>query len=438
MRRLARSLLYAGTFGLVLGAARYHAQFIGHYTFHTSQRAPWTVAFAFALCLSAYGLGLPDLDRRRSAWGPAIGAAAIGAGAISALQLAMGSLLLPRFVVFSSAILACPWFAICVGIADIGRGREEERDRVVLVAGPEERAAFELEIDGDLERPAVLVKALAPSEAGSHGTRAKPLLEAVIETKGTVIVLDRSAGMDETIVAQAATLHEAGLRVRSLSLFYDEWLGKLPVSELERMSLMFDVGELHRIRYGRVKRLCDLAVGLIGLVPFVVSIPFVAGANAIGNRGPLFFRQTRVGRGGRAFEIMKFRTMSPSEVTGEWTSPNDDRVTPWGRVMRRTHIDELPQAINILRGDLSAVGPRPEQPKYVAQLRDKIAFYDLRHLVRPGLTGWAQVKYRYGASEIDAVEKLQYEFYYLRHQSLMLDVRIIGRTIRSVAGRAGR
>src|SRR5579871_866571 len=178
MRRVARPLLYGGTLAIVLGAARYHAQFIGHYTFHTSARAPWTVAYAVFLCLAAYGLGLPDLARRRSAWGPALGAAAIGAGAISGVQLALGSLLLPRFVVFSAALLAWPWFALCARVADIGRVRGEERDRVVLVAGAEERAAVELELDGDLERPAVLAAALSPGEAASSHPRSKPLVEA--------------------------------------------------------------------------------------------------------------------------------------------------------------------------------------------------------------------------------------------------------------------
>jgi len=210
------------------------------------------------------------------------------------------------------------------------------------------------------------------------------------------------------------------------------------VSELERMSLMFDVGELHRLRFGRVKRLVDVGAGVVGLLALVAIIPVVAVGDLIANRGPLLYRQPRIGRASREFQILKFRTMRPGALATEWTAAGDSRVTPWGRVLRRTHIDELPQVINILRGEQSLVGPRPEQPRYVAELRDKIPFYDLRHLVRPGLTGWAQVKYAYGGSEADAFEKLQYEFYYLRHQSMVLDLRIIGRTIRSVVGRGGR
>jgi len=252
------------------------------------------------------------------------------------------------------------------------------------------------------------------------------------------VVLDRTAQAADSIVAQAAELHEAGVRIRTLSLFYDQWLGKLPLSELERVSLLFDIGTLHRPRYVRIKRLIDVVAALGGLAALVVLLPFLWLGNQLGNGGALFYTQPRVGKGGGEFRIAKLRTMRPDDGSSTWTSDHDPRVTPFGAWLRRTHLDELPQMLNILRGDLSLVGPRPEQPQYVEELTDKISFYKLRHLVRPGLTGWAQVKYPYGSSNLDAFEKLQYEFYYLRHQSLTLDLRIIGRTLRSVIGRAGR
>jgi lipopolysaccharide/colanic/teichoic acid biosynthesis glycosyltransferase len=147
-----------------------------------------------------------------------------------------------------------------------------------------------------------------------------------------------------------------------------------------------------------------------------------------------------VGKGGVEFSIIKFRTMGPrtsGSLVDEWTSENDPRITRFGRTLRRSHLDELPQVLNILKGDLSVVGPRPEQPHYVAELSEKLPFYPLRHLVRPGLTGWAQVKYGYAGNETDALEKLQYEFWYLRHQNVRTDTRIIGRTIRSLFGGEG-
>jgi lipopolysaccharide/colanic/teichoic acid biosynthesis glycosyltransferase len=214
----------------------------------------------------------------------------------------------------------------------------------------------------------------------------------------------------------------------------------LPLGELERVSLLFDIGEVHRAQYGRLKRVIDLVLAVIGLVPLAVVVPLVALGDVVANRGPLFYRQPRVGKHGKVFNILKFRTMAPHDggLANEWTSENDPRITPFGKLLRLSHVDELPQVVNILRGDLSMVGPRPEQPHYVEELTEKLPFYDMRHLVRPGLTGWAQVKYGYAGDESDALEKLQYEFYYLRRQSLGLDFRIIGRTIRSVLGREGR
>ncbi len=132
--------------------------------------------------------------------------------------------------------------------------------------------------------------------------------------------------------------------------------------------------------------------------------------------------------------------MVPSSdgLANEWTTEDDPRITSFGRMMRRTHIDELPQMANVLRGELSIVGPRPEQPRYVEELAANLAFYNLRHLVTPGLTGWAQVKYGYAGNETDALQKLQYEFYYLRHQSLALDLKILFRTVRHVLSVGGR
>jgi lipopolysaccharide/colanic/teichoic acid biosynthesis glycosyltransferase len=189
-----------------------------------------------------------------------------------------------------------------------------------------------------------------------------------------------------------------------------------------------------------VKRVVDVVVGLILVVPLLVTLAITVVGNLAGNRGPLLYRQPRVGKGGVEFTIYKLRTMRPggsADATSDWTARDDPRVTPFGRVLRRTHLDELPQVLNIVRGDLSIVGPRPEQPRYVHELTDKLPFYGLRHLVRPGLTGWAQVKYGYAGNDADALEKLQYEFFYLRRQSLVLDLRIIGRTARSVVGGEG-
>jgi lipopolysaccharide/colanic/teichoic acid biosynthesis glycosyltransferase len=311
----------------------------------------------------------------------------------------------------------------------------------VLVATTAESERLAMDLRMEPERHAVLVGSITPEEAAGDGGVSKPLVEMVLASRATLIVIDRLAQADDQVISQAASLHEAGIRVRTLLQFYEEWLGKLPISELERASLFFDIGEVHRLRYGRVRRVIDVGLGLVGLLALAVVIPVVFLANLVANRGPLLYAQERVGKGGVHFNILKLRTMrpnAPGAPANEWTTKDDPRITPVGKILRTSHLDELPQVINILRGDLSVVGPRPEQPRYVAELSEKLAFYDLRHLVRPGLTGWAQVKYGYAGDESDALEKLPYEFFYLRHQDLGFDLRVIGRTVRSVVGGQGR
>jgi lipopolysaccharide/colanic/teichoic acid biosynthesis glycosyltransferase len=440
MRRLARPLLLAGIAAAVLGLGKIHAT-AHSYDLSADSRFVWFLAYIGLLCVAAYGAGLPELPgSTRSAALTAAASTAAAAFAMSLLQLLAGSALMPRFVVFGTPLLLVPFAVVCSALARRGRTRDEQRDRVVAVAGPDESANLSRELDAQPERPAVLGWVLAPADAASDGDGDQPLVDVVRAAKATAVVLDRAALADDSIVAQAARLHEAGVRVRTLSLFYDQWLGKLPLSELERISLFFDIGELHRARYGRIKRILDAVAAAAGVVVLAVVTPVVWIGNRLGNQGPLIYRQTRVGKGGEEFQILKFRTMRPAQPgdSTAWTAEDDPRITRFGAWLRKSHLDELPQVVNILRGDLSVVGPRPEQPQYVRELEAKIPFYGLRHLVRPGLTGWAQVKYPYGASEGDALEKLQYEFFYLRHQGLVLDLRITGRTLRSVLGRGGR
>ncbi|MCU1353975.1 MAG: hypothetical protein JWM05_3184 [Acidimicrobiales bacterium] len=440
VRRLARSLLYLGVAGTVLGFGKFHAVAHG-YDYTASSRFAWSFAYIGLLGVAAYGAGFPDLRRsRRAAYGGAVGAVAAAAAGMSAVQLVLGDALLPRLVVACSAATLVPWLVVTARLAALGATRAESRDRVVAVAAAADLAELADEVGGPMERQAALVGGLEPAEATTVSGGA-PVLDLVRSTDATVLVLCRAAQLDESIVAQAALLHESGVRVRTLSLFYEQWLGKLPASELERVSLMFDIGELHRSRYGRAKRVFDLALAGVGAVALVVAVPFVLLGNLVANRGPLLYSQERVGKGGRRFRILKFRTMrmpASGDPANEWTTPDDPRITPFGALLRATHLDELPQVVNILRGDLAVVGPRPEQPRYVDELTRKLPFYDLRHLVRPGLTGWAQVRYGYAGDERDALQKLQYEFFYLRHQGLGLDLRVVGRTIRAVLGGQGR
>jgi lipopolysaccharide/colanic/teichoic acid biosynthesis glycosyltransferase len=443
VRRVARLLSFLGAAGIVFGLSKYHATFIADpsYDFTGSFRFAWAVAYVVMLWIASYGFGLPELPRSaRGAALSAAGAAATAAVGVSVIQLAVGDALLPRFVVFGSALLVVPLEVALNALARQGRSRGEDRDRVVLVGSDEELARMRADLALIPERPAVLVAHLAVADAAASGP-SRPVIDRVLAETASVVVLDRSALADDDVVSQAAVLHESGLRVRTLVQFYEEWLGKLPVGELDRASLFFDISEVHRSQYARVKRLIDLALGIVGLVPFLVAIPAVWVVNRFANRGPLFYRQERVGRGGTTFEILKFRTMTAlpdgAEVQADWTEVDDPRITRFGNVLRKSHLDELPQVLNIVRGDLSVVGPRPEQPRYVRELSASLPFYGMRHLVRPGLTGWAQVKYGYAGDERDALEKLQYEFFYLGHQGLRFALRVMGRTVRSIVGAEG-
>jgi exopolysaccharide biosynthesis polyprenyl glycosylphosphotransferase len=399
----------------------------------------WLVAYGALFLLSAFVFGVPTVaERFRQALFSAIAA--------SATPLALASIFfvlyvpkIPRFIVVGTPALLAIIFLV-TGIINVMVGNaRHDRNAAIAVLEPDEAAALAKDLTRPLARSFSLVETLDCNEVALGGEVA--LRERIAAARANLVILSETAQVHEVIVAQAAHLHESGIRVRSLASFYDEWLGKLPLSELERTGMWFDIRDLHETFYPRLKRLMDVGVALAVMPALLIAIPVVVVVNRFGNRGPLFFGQGRVGHRGREFRILKFRTMLQNEHAagrGEWTSENDPRITPVGRLLRKTHLDELPQLINVLRGDLSIVGPRPEQVHYVAELSEKIPFYGLRHTVRPGMTGWAQVKYPYGATVEDAIEKLQYDLYYLRHQSLTLDARVCLRTVSSVLFGKGR
>jgi len=356
---------------------------------------------------------------------------------ISAAQSATATALLPRSSSLVVGLILPVWALVAWNISVDTSVWAAAKDRIFLVLDNEDDLE---QVTEDLarkpERPATVSGWVALDELSRD--RSNRLVNLAQQTEASVLVLDAAAQSNHRVIDQAAHLHECGVRIRSLALFYEEWMGKLPHRELARISLLFDIGELHRQQYVRAKRVFDIVFGSVGVLALAPVIPLVALFNRRYNPGPLFYSQPRVGQGGREFTIHKLRTMTPSTGPSEWTTEGDVRITPLGSLLRRSHLDELPQAFNILRGDLGLVGPRPEQPRYVEELREKIAFYDVRHLVRPGLTGWAQVKQGYASDENDAFEKLQYDFYYLRRQGLSLDARIVWRTLRGVVGADGR
>lgn len=236
---------------------------------------------------------------------------------------------------------------------------------------------------------------------------------------------------------------EMGLSITTMPAVYERLTGRVAV---EHASGNMEIaagqtgGPYFRL-YGLFRRLIDVPLALAGLALLAVLLPFVALANALTSPGALFFRQERVGYAGRTFILLKFRSMVPDaeEVQGaQWARKADARVTPIGRWLRHTHLDELPQVINVLRGEMSIVGPRPERPEFVAGLSRDIPFYRARHAVRPGITGWAQIHQNYGDSVEGAREKLEYDLYYVKHATPVLDALIILRTISKVLGFQGR
>jgi len=278
----------------------------------------------------------------------------------------------------------------------------------------------------------------------------------VLGDRSALLRLARDLHIDTVVVAitHRTTIHhelfealldcrEQGVRVEPMTGLYERFTGKVPVAHAGYdLQVALPVSDSPMVRvYASVKRVADFFAGVLGLLAVALVAPWVALANAVSSPGPLFYRQARVGMGGRTFRVLKFRSMIPDAEKGNgavWASANDPRTTPAGRVLRRTRLDELPQFWNVLVGEMSLVGPRPERPEFVQDLARKIPYYRARHAVRPGITGWAQVRYRYGSSEQDAVIKLQYDLYYIKHQSLYLELSILVKTARVMLGMRGR
>jgi sugar transferase (PEP-CTERM system associated) len=224
----------------------------------------------------------------------------------------------------------------------------------------------------------------------------------------------------------------AGVRVLDLSTYYERSLGQVRLDSLRASWLIFGEGFRQGLLRSFVKRSFDIVAALLLLLLTWPMMLVTAALIRIEDGGPVFYGQERVGQGGRTFRVIKFRSMrNDAERDGKprWASSNDDRITAIGRVIRKLRIDELPQIINVLKGDMSLVGPRPERPYFVDQLIQEIPFYAARHSVKPGVTGWAQVRYHYGASVDDAVHKLQYDLYYVKNHSLFLDVLVLFQTV---------
>jgi exopolysaccharide biosynthesis polyprenyl glycosylphosphotransferase len=233
-----------------------------------------------------------------------------------------------------------------------------------------------------------------------------------------------------------------GVAIYDMPTLYEELTGKIPVKHIPRNWMSYTA--LRGVRgdlYIRIKQIFDVVLSALGLALALPLLVLVALAIKLDSRGPVFYRQKRVGLNGRQFDLIKLRSMTTgAESAGaKWAQENDTRITRIGRVLRKSRIDEIPQMWNVLKGEMSFIGPRPERPEFTIQLLNDIPFYSLRHSIKPGITGWAQVNYGYGASVEDAAEKLQYDLFYIKNLSFFLDLHILIRTIRVVLfGRGAR
>ena len=232
------------------------------------------------------------------------------------------------------------------------------------------------------------------------------------------------------------TLLEKGFTIREYTQVYEELNYRVPVQFVGKdfyKYFPFSRSNQNKL-YLLYRRISDIVFSIFGLIIGIILLPIILIGNLIGNKGPLFYKQERIGKNGSPFSIIKLRTMiKNAERDGmKWAQKNDARVTKFGKFLRRARIDEIPQFFNVLKGEMSLIGPRPERPFFVQELSQIIPFYETRHIVKPGLTGWAQVNSRYGSTIDDSLIKLQYDLYYIKHRSLFLDLNIVIKTLSTI------
>jgi sugar transferase (PEP-CTERM system associated) len=266
-------------------------------------------------------------------------------------------------------------------------------------------------------------------------------LERIAHAKPPVhrIVVAMEGRRGELPVQELLSLRFQGLTVEEVQTLSERLYGKIPLDGLRPSSFLYTEGFRVGAFQQFLRQLLSIFAAAALLLLFAPFFPFVLLAVRLSSSGPIFFRQTRVGMGGRTFQVIKFRTMfTDAEKHGaKWATKNDPRVTKIGGFMRKTRIDEIPQLWNVLRGDMGFVGPRPERPEFTAWLSEELPFYYLRNLIRPGLTGWAQVRYGYGATLEETKQKLEFDLYYIKHMSLGLDLLIMFETIKTILRRRG-
>jgi sugar transferase (PEP-CTERM system associated) len=405
--------------GGLLGAANWlFGAYDRWYLWHFRRNVP-RLLFAFGIVVLAVSLMLGPERFSHDFTAASVASASLAAAAFCAvLAVRLG---FRRLTVVATVVARAQRRILVVGAgpraAAIERLAEEQRDYGFVPAG------F---VPAPNEHPAIRAGRILPADEPTVNLARRLGVAEII-----VAVSDRR-GLPLDSLLQCRL---EGIAVRDYSTFWERETGKVLVENLDPSWLVysdgFAIGQLGRF----LKRQLDVVTSSLCLV-FVLPL-LLASAIAIwlDSPGPVLYMQTRVGHRGREFEIIKFRTMCVGAETAgvpQWAAAQDSRITRVGAVLRRLRIDELPQLLNVLKGDMSLVGPRPERPVFVKQLSAAIPYYSERHRVRPGITGWAQINYQYAASEEDAKEKLSYDLYYIKNYSVGLDLLVLLRTLQAV------
>jgi sugar transferase (PEP-CTERM system associated) len=266
------------------------------------------------------------------------------------------------------------------------------------------------------------------------------LMEVVKKQKVHRVIVAVHDRRGTTPMKELLELRMAGVKIEEATSWLEKISGKIEVENLNPSWLVFNDGFHRSSAFIMVRRILSVIISSIGVILTLPLLPFIMLAVRLDSKGPVFYTQTRMGKAGRLFKVVKFRTMGHDAEAAngpQWAGDHDPRVTRVGKFLRKTRLDEIPQLWCVLKGDMAFVGPRPERPEFIEWLSKEIPYYGVRHMVRPGVTGWAQVKYKYGSTIEDAREKLQYDLFYIKNASIGLDLLIMFQTVKTVILRRG-
>jgi exopolysaccharide biosynthesis polyprenyl glycosylphosphotransferase len=395
---------------------------------------------------------------RASEWGRTIRGVALAAGLGLVLYLALyfyyvvpPKSMLPRLGVASFlitvSVLTLLWRRFYIQVFTAPQFMR----RVLLVGGGKSGEMILKVIDGLKTKPFALI-GIIDDDHRKLGTNvegcqvigsSEQLLQLVQENNISEIIVAITGEMFGGMFQALLDAQEEGVDIVRMPTVYEELLGRVPILVLETNWILRSFVDELRVSgfYLLVKRLLDILGGLVGTLVMLVFFPFISLVMIIDDGFPIFYSQTRCGRGGQLYRIYKFRTMRrDAEADGQprWAREDDERATRVGRLLRKTHLDELPQFMNVLRGEMSLVGPRAERPELVEYFQKNIPFYRARLLVKPGITGWAQINFGYASTIEETIAKLEYDLFYIKHRSLLIDFIILLRTPSTVFGFRGR